>query len=59
MQNKSTALKKLQNVLYQKDFDKDMSAISTDRKFQVRRFKVTIKIATETFIKIPNYRWET
>ena len=49
MQNKSTAMKKLQNILYQKDFNKDMSAISTDRKFQVGRFKViTIKIATET-----------
>ena len=59
MQNKSTAMKKLQNVLYQKDFNKDMSAISTDRKFQVRRFKVTIKVATETIIEIPYYRWET
>ena len=48
MQNKATAMKKLQNILYQKDFNKDMSAISTDRKFQVGRFKVTIKIATET-----------
>ena len=35
MQNKATAMKKLQNILYQKEFNKDMSTISTDRKFQV------------------------
>ena len=48
MQNKSTAMKKLQNILYQKEFDKDMSAISTDRKFQVRRLSALINTPTET-----------
>ena len=51
MQNKSTAMKKLQNILYQKEFNKDMSAISTDRKFQVRILKPHIKTATETIIE--------
>ena len=54
MQNKSTAMKKLQNILYQKEFNKDMSAISTDRKFQVRILKPHIKTATETIIEVYN-----
>jgi len=49
MQNKSTAMKKLQNVLYQKDFNKDMSAISTDRKFQVGNMNRNEKIRTYNF----------
>ena len=51
MQNKSTAMKKLQNILYQKEFNKDMSAISTDRKFQVRRLSAPINTAPETYSK--------
>ena len=54
MQNKATAMKKLQNILYQKEFNRDMSAISTDRKFQVRGFKATLKNTTKT-IKIPHF----
>ena len=51
MQNKSTAMKKLQNILYQKEFNKDMSAISTDRKFQVRRLSAPMNTATEAIIE--------
>jgi peptide chain release factor 1 len=35
MQNKVTALKKLQTLLYQKEFSQEIAAISSDRKFQV------------------------
>ena len=35
-------MKKLQNILYQKEFNKDMSTISTDRKFQVHFAILTI-----------------
>ena len=41
-------MKKLQNILYQKEFNRDMSAISSDRKFQVRGFKATLKNTTKT-----------
>ena len=51
MQNKATAMKKLQNILYQKEFSKDMSTISTDRKFQVHFAILTmVTICTK-----PNY----
>ena len=37
IQNKKTALKKLHVILYQKEFSTDVSAISSDRKFQVKK----------------------
>jgi len=49
MQNKATAMKKLQNILYQKEFNRDMSAISTDRKFQVGNMNRNEKIRTYNF----------
>merc|ERR1712241_1000475 len=49
MQNKATAMKKLQNILYQKEFNKDMSIISTDRKFQVGNMNRNEKIRTYNF----------
>jgi len=49
MQNKATAMKKLQNILYQKEFNKDMSTISTDRKFQVGNMNRNEKIRTYNF----------
>ena len=49
MQNKTTAMKKLQNILYQNEFNKDMSAISKDRKFQVGNMNRNEKIRTYNF----------